>query len=100
MLIEVTRKLSAAIVVLSLLAGSVAGQKKKELPPIPNKFRGAETTVQTSIGDLKWFEIFKDDELQKMVRIAMIQNYDLGLAIARINAARANLGLARSDQSP
>jgi multidrug efflux system outer membrane protein len=57
-------------------------------------------TGQTSIGDLKWFEIFKDEELQKMVRTAMMQNYDLRLAVARINAARANLGLARSDQFP
>jgi multidrug efflux system outer membrane protein len=30
----------------------------------------------------------------------MMQNYDLRLAVARINAARANLGLARSDQFP
>ena len=99
------KKLSAAIVVISLLAGTAAGQKKNERPPVsvPNEFRGAETTAatdQTSIGDLKWFEIFKDDELQKMVRTAMVQNYDLRLAVARINAARANLGLARSDQLP
>jgi len=102
-LIEVAKKVSTAIVVVSLLAGSVAGQKKNERPQIPNEFRGAGTTVaanQTSIGDLKWFEIFKDDELQKMVRTAMAQNYDLRLAVARINAARANLGLARSDQLP
>jgi len=102
-LIEVAKKVSTAIVVVSLLASSVAGQKKNELPQIPNEFRGAGTTVaanQTSIGDLKWFEIFKDDELQKMVRTAMAQNYDLRLAVARINAARANLGLARSDQLP
>ena len=102
-MIEVIKKLSTAIVAMSLLVGSVAGQKKNERPPIPNEFRGADpnaSTDQTSIGDLKWFEIFKDDELQKMVRTAMVQNYDLRLAVARINAARANVGLARSDQLP
>jgi multidrug efflux system outer membrane protein len=103
-LIDVT-KLSTAILVISFVCGSVAGQKKNERPPvaIPNEFRGAESTGptdQASIGDLKWFEIFNDDELQKMVRTAMVQNYDLRLAVARINAARANLGLARSDQLP
>ena len=30
----------------------------------------------------------------------MVQNYDLRLAVARINAARANVGLARSNQFP
>jgi multidrug efflux system outer membrane protein len=103
--IEATKKLSAAVLVISLLAAGVAGQKKNERPTgtIPNEFRGAETSApvdQTSIGDLKWFEIFKDDELQKMVRTAMVQNYDLRLAVARIDAARANLGLARSEQLP
>ena len=91
------------LLAVNLLSGSVAGQKKNERPPVkvPNEFRGSTApTGQTSIGDLKWFEIFKDDELQKMVRTAMMQNYDLRLAVARINAARANLGLARSDQFP
>src|SRR5438876_12427223 len=95
----------AAIVIISLLAGSAAGQKKYERPAVktPDTFRGADTvapTGQTSIGDLKWFEVFKDQELQNLVRTAMIQNYDLRAAVARINASRANLGLARSDQFP
>ena len=102
-MIEVAKKGSALLLVVNLLGGTVAAQKKNERPQVkvPNEFRGSTVpTGQTSIGDLKWFEIFKDDELQKMVRTAMMQNYDLRLAIARINAARANLGLARSDQFP
>src|SRR5439155_19013294 len=69
----------------------------------PDTFRGADAvapTDQASIGDLKWFEVFKDEELQRLVKTAMVQNYDLRAAVARINAARANLGLARSDQFP
>ena len=79
------------------------GQKKDQRPLVktPDTFRGADgssASEQTSIGDLKWFEVFKDEELQKLVRTAMVQNYDSRTAVARINAARANLGLARSDQ--
>jgi multidrug efflux system outer membrane protein len=92
-------------VTVSLLTGTVAAQKKYERPPIktPDEFRGAESTSPpdpNSIGDLKWFEVFQDETLQKLVRTAMIQNYDLRLAVARINAARANVGLARSNQFP
>src|SRR5712691_4762440 len=99
------RHFISAIVLVSLLAGSVVGQKKYERPPIktPDEFRGAESTSPAdpnSIGDLKWFEVFQDEALQKLVRTAMAQNYDLRLAVARINAARANVGLARSDQFP
>jgi len=94
-----------ATVMMSLLAGSVAGQKKYQRPAIktPDEFRGVEPTTPvgaSSIGDLKWFEVFQDEALQKLLRTAMDQNYDLRLAVARINAARANVGLARSNQFP
>jgi len=100
-----TKRFIIVVIVVSLMAGKVAGQKRYERPAVkaPDAFRGSDTvapTDQTSIGDLKWFEVFKDEELQKLVRTAMIQNYDLRAAVARINAARANLGLARSDQFP
>src|SRR5258705_8697498 len=98
------RHFITAILLVSLLTGSVAGQKKYELPiKTPDEFRGAEPTSPVdanSIGDLKWFEVFQDEALQKLVRTAMDQNYDLRLAVARINAARANVGLARSNQFP
>src|SRR5436309_1579514 len=98
-------RLITAMVVVSLLAGGANAQKKYQRPSnkTPDTFRGADAvapTDQTSMGDLKWFEVFKDEELQKLVRTAFVQNYDLRAAVARINAARANLGLARSDQFP
>jgi multidrug efflux system outer membrane protein len=91
--------------IASVLSASAAGQKKYERPPVktPSEFRGADPTVPidpNSIGDLKWFEVFKDPELQSLLRTALAQNYDLRLAVANINAARANVGLARSNQFP
>ena len=85
--------------------GRVWAKGNIERPPVktPDEFRGVEPTSPgdaNSIGDLKWFEVFQDEALQKLVRTAMDQNYDLRLAIARINAARANVGLARSNQFP
>jgi len=91
----ITRYFLALSLTALLLPINVAAQVKT-----PDTFRGSNTLDQNSIGDLKWFEVFKDPELQRLVRTAMVQNYDLRLAGARINAARANLGLARSDQFP
>jgi len=99
-------RVATAIVVISLLAASVisvGAQKKSPKPPIPDAFRGTDPTAsvnQTSIGDLKWFDVFKDDQLQKLVHTALVNNYDVRVAVARINAARANVGLARSEQFP
>src|SRR5215472_17770693 len=94
--------LKTATVIISLLANGVVAQKKYERPPVktPANFRGDDAPGQSSIGDLKWFEVFKDEELQKLVRIAIVKNYDLRTAVARIDSARANLGLARSKQFP
>lgn len=98
------KQLIAAMIALGLLAGNNFGQKKYQRPEVqpPITFRGIETTTPdaASIGDLKWFEVFKDEELQKLVKTAMLRNYDLREAAARINAQRANLGIIRSDQFP
>src|ERR1044072_2495503 len=94
--------LFACFVGLSFLLGTVNGQQR---PPstiqTPANFRGADpVSDQNSIGDLKWFEVFKDPALQDLVKTAMVRNYDLRAAVARVDAARANVGLARSEQFP
>src|SRR6202795_2986998 len=69
----------------------------------PNTFR-APTPVPAndpaSLADLKWWEVFKDEKLQELERTALVQNYDLRDASARVEAARANLGITRSNQFP
>jgi multidrug efflux system outer membrane protein len=44
--------------------------------------------------------VFQDPQLQELVRTALKQNYDLQLAVERINAARAQLAITRSSQFP
>ena len=69
----------------------------------PDAFRGASAAIppdQQSIGELKWFEVFQDEQLQELIRTALQQNYDLRDAVARVDAARANLGITQADQYP
>ncbi len=56
--------------------------------------------IHRSLADLKWFELFKDEKLIQLIRDALANNYDLREAVARIDAARANLGITRSEQFP
>jgi multidrug efflux system outer membrane protein len=70
---------------------------------VPAQFRAPEplhVTDAASLADLKWWEIFKDDRLQELERSALAQNFDLLDAVARVEAARANLGITRSNQYP
>ena len=45
-----------------------------------------------SIADLKWFEVFKDEKLQELIRTALEQNYDLRDAVARVEAGAGQPG--------
>jgi outer membrane protein, multidrug efflux system len=83
------------------LSGCMVGPDYERPPAeIPPQFRAAMTPDATSIGDLRWFEVFRDEHLQELIRVALVQNYDLRDAIARVDAARANLGITRSNQFP
>ena len=98
-------KLITALVIISLLSACTArpGYRRPSVAT-PVAFRGStERTApsdSTSLADLTWFEVFKDEQLQELVRTAYAKNYDLRGALARIDAARANAGIARADQLP
>ncbi len=67
----------------------------------PTAFRSAAAPADLMpIADLKWFELFKDERLQEMIRTALVHNHDLRDAVVRVEAARANLGITRADQFP
>ena len=94
-----------AAVTLSLLAGCTVGPKyRRPTVKSPDVFRGtADPTAApdpNSFADLKWFEVFKDSQLQELIRTALVENYDVRDAVARVSAARANLGITRADQFP
>jgi multidrug efflux system outer membrane protein len=98
------RKPIALSLALVVLAGCTVGPNYHR-PPIqtPDVFRASPPTAASdpaSLADLKWWEVFKDEKLQELERTALAQNYDLRDAAARVEAARANLGITRSDQFP
>src|SRR2546426_11072803 len=99
-----TRWMLAAVVV-SVLSGCMVGPDyQRPALPSPAVFRGtaepAAPPDPTSLGDLQWFEVFKDEQLQALIRTALVANYDLRDAVARVDEARANLGITRSEEFP
>ena len=94
------------VLVVTLSANFSLGQKKSQIPkvPMPSVYRGvADPSAPPSsqaLADTKWFEIFRDQRLQELIREALNYNYDLREAVARVDLARANLGLTRSEQFP
>lgn len=91
-------------IALALLSGCTVGPNyQRPKLAIPNQFRAPEPLSDEgafSLGDLKWFELFHDEQLQALIRTALERNYDLRDAVTRVEAARASLGITRSDQFP
>jgi multidrug efflux system outer membrane protein len=96
--------LMAITVAGGLLAGCTVGPNYvRPTVATPPAFRAPEplpAPQAASLADLKWFEVFKDEKLQELIRSALEQNYDLRDAVARVDEARANLGITRSNQFP
>lgn len=70
---------------------------------VPAAFRAPQpisADQSNSLANLKWFEVFKDEQLQSLIRTALERNFDLREAAARVEEARAGLGIVRSNQFP
>ncbi len=92
-------KRAALIAVLALLVSGCMVGPDYGRPPVstPDNFRDAiEPPKAESIADLPWWEVFRDPVLQDLTREALRNNYDLRIAAARVEEARAQIGIARS----
>ena len=96
---------SITIAAAALVLGgcTVGPDYKRPQVAVPASFRAPETLPDSqaaSLADLKWFEVFRDPQLQALIKASLTQNYDLRDAVARVDEARANLGITRSNQYP
>ena len=95
---------SSALLLLS--TGCMVGPNyKRPAVDAPSTYRGAtpETvgaTDASSLGDEKWWSTFQDEELQKLIRAGLSQNFDIRIAATRILQAQANLVITRANQFP
>jgi outer membrane protein, multidrug efflux system len=100
-----TRSASARVIATmlagALLGGCAIGPNYKR-PSIvqPPTFRGQATAEAASLADAPWWEAFQDRALQALIVEAIRQNYDVRIAAARVQEARANLRVARSALFP
>ncbi len=90
----------------SLLSGCTVGpnyhRPAVQTPPAfhdPDQSQQAEPQT-ASFADLPWWQVFHDPQLQDLIRTALKQNYDLQLAVERVSAARAQVGITRSNEFP
>ncbi|HWF18860.1 MAG TPA: efflux transporter outer membrane subunit [Verrucomicrobiae bacterium] len=89
------------MVIFCVLAGCAVGPNYKR-PKVnaPSNFRGEEQIGTNSFGDLPWWEIFHDENLQGLIRTALSNNYDLRVAVTRVIQAQAVTAETRAQFFP
>lgn len=103
--VTLRRITGALLVVASVLgAGCTFGPRyKRPQIPTPATFRGstsADVPDHASLGDAKWWIVFKDEELQTLIRMALTESPNIQIAAARVAQAQAQAGTTRADQYP
>src|SRR6201996_6870640 len=101
-----TRSAWMLLLSASMLSGCAVGPNyHRPTVQTPTVFHGPDEPKQTdahttSFADLQWWQVFHDPQLQELIRTALKQNYDVQLAVERVNAARAQVGITRSNEFP
>ena len=98
---RVSRLLLPAL--LALGSGCTVGPSyERPALDVPVGYRGEATAMAgaASLGEAQWWEVFRDEELQALIRRALQANYDVRIAAARILQSRAQLTITRAAQFP
>ena len=85
-----------------LLPGCAVGPNyKRPNVAAPTVFRGpTETAQQATFADLPWWDIFHDETLTALIKTALANNYDLAVAVERVEQANQVVAQARSQYFP
>jgi multidrug efflux system outer membrane protein len=101
-----TPRIIVALACAVLLTSCTVGPNyKRPAVNVPPSYRGTTpdqrtATATTSLGDEKWSAVFQDEELQKLIRTALQNNFDLRIAATRILQAQSQLVSTRANQFP
>jgi len=93
--------MAGALVLCGCIKGPNYSRPKVD---VPDAYHGpdnaAPAAAAESLGNAKWWTVFEDRELQKLIRVALEQNFDVRIAATRVLQARESVAIARSNQYP
>ena len=94
---------AAAVLLVGCAVGPDYHRPALDVPPQYRDVAPAATGAAgdaASIGDSGWWEVYPDTDLQALLATALKNNYDVKIAVARIDEARAQLGSTRLNYLP
>lgn len=95
-------RLCALLLPAALVAGCTQGPNyKRPDVQMPTEFRSqAGLSTASSLADLAWWDVFNDPVLKDIINQALANNLDIKVAVARIEQARALVGVTKSQALP
>jgi NodT family efflux transporter outer membrane factor (OMF) lipoprotein len=93
----------AVAVLATVLGGCLVGpdyRRPDTGSPPQFRFAPGDALDPASLADLKWFDLFQDSALRELIQTALLENYDLQVAAARVLQAQAQVGIVRSQIFP
>jgi len=101
MVTKYIKTILVGFLLLLLLAGCKVGPTyKRPAVKMDSLFRFAQSADTISIANIGWIKLFKDTVLQRLIQTGLKNNYDIRIAFARIEEARASFKIARGQQWP
>ena len=103
----VARKTLPILLAAALAGCSLAPEYERPAAPVPEVFPYAgamggqeQPGSGTYAADLGWREFFTDARLRDLIGLALDNNRDMRIAVARVEEARAQYGIADSERLP
>lgn len=91
------KTLAISLLLVFLSACTVGPDFEKPSLPVQDNFQGTEGyNVTESAALISWQQAYQDPLLQQLIEKALLQNFDLAIAISRIKEARAHANVADS----
>ncbi len=92
--------LASGISGIVLVSCSVGPNYHRPAVNTPTTYRANEASTNASLAELDWFQVYQDETLKALIREALTNNYDLRIAVTRVEQARAQAMQARSQFVP
>jgi multidrug efflux system outer membrane protein len=90
------------LMLVFLVSGCAIGPRYREpAMELPQSYRSYATVQQgEAMVNLPWWKVFKDEKLHELIKESLLNNYDLRAAAARVDEARAVVGVTRAQMLP
>ena len=97
--------LSCIVLGASLLTGCKVGPNyARPAVTAPPAFRGSDnapvSSQGSSLGEEQWSAVYREPELQQLIKTALVNNYDVRIAAQRILEQQAQVRIVRSQEFP